>query len=343
MRSTIKDVAKKANVSTATVSLVIHGNGRISPETKRKVNKVIKDLGYYPSRSARELVSRKTGNIGFVLTEDHFLKTEPFYTQIFLGTEFEARKHPYYVLLTTISTSFNNDSELPRFILERSIDGLIIAGKVPSIFMERIKKYNLPSVMVDYYTSRNSQSSVLIDNIGGAVQAVEYIISLGHKDIAFIGGDFEHPSIRDRYHGYKIAFEQKNIPLNNDLVVLSENSASREAGYHAITSLYERGLKFSAVFACNDAMAIGVMQYCKEKGIHVPHDLTIMGFDNIEGDLYLDPPLSTMSVPKLDMGQEALQLLIQKISNKINGHRKILIPVELIVRGSTKRLKTNNK
>lgn len=336
MRKTIKDVAKKAGVSTATVSLVIHGNDRITPETKKKVNKAINDLGYYPSRSARDLVSRKTGNIGFVLTEDHFLKTEPFYTQIFLGTEFEARKHPYYILLTTISTDFKNDDELPRFILERSIDGLIIAGKVSSVFVERLRPFNLPLVMVDFHTNQNSQSSVLIDNMGGAVHAMEYLISLGHKDIAFIGGDLEHPSIQDRYHGYKIALEQKNIHLNNDLVVLSENATSREGGYHAAKYLKERGLKFSAVFACNDAMAIGAMQYCKEKGIHVPNDLSIIGFDNIEGDLYQDPPLSTMSVPKIEMGQEALQLLVQKLSYKINGYKKILIPVELIVRGSTK-------
>lgn len=335
MRTTIKDVAKKACVSTATVSLVVHGNARISSETKRKVEKTIKDLGYYPSRSARDLVSRKTGNIGFVLTEDHFLKTEPFYTQIFLGTEFEARKHPYYILLTTISTYFNKDDELPRFILERSVDGLIIAGKVPSNFMERIESYNLPMVMVDYQTTPNSQSSVLIDNIGGAVQATEYIIDLGHKKIAFIAGDLEHPSIRDRYHGYKIALEQKNIPLNSELVVVSEEATSREGGYHAAKSLHKSGLEFSAIFACNDAMAMGAMQYFKDVGINIPKDISIMGFDNVEGDLYQDPPLSTMSVPKIDMGQEALQLIIKKLSNKISGNKRILIPVDLIVRGST--------
>ena len=121
MRTTIKDVAKRANVSTATVSLVVHGNNRISPETKRKVEKAIKELDYYPSKSARNLVSRKTGNIGFILTEDHFLKTEPFYTQIFLGTEFEARKHEYYILLNIIPTFFNENDDLPRFILERNV------------------------------------------------------------------------------------------------------------------------------------------------------------------------------------------------------------------------------
>ena len=141
MRKTIKDVAEKARVSTATVSLVIHGHKRISEQTRRKVQKAIKELEYYPSRSARDLVSRKSGNIGFILTEDHFLRTEPFYTQIFLGTEFESRKQPYYVILATIPKDFKEGDELPRFILEHSVDGLIIAGKVSQPFTKQIKRY----------------------------------------------------------------------------------------------------------------------------------------------------------------------------------------------------------
>ncbi|MEE9574398.1 MAG: LacI family DNA-binding transcriptional regulator [Candidatus Neomarinimicrobiota bacterium] len=126
MRPTIKDVAKAANVSIATVSFVLHNNERISSETKRRVLKSIKQLNYHPSRSARGLVSRKTGNIGFILTEEHFLRTEPFYTKIFLGTEFEARTKDYYVLFATVNSSFSNVDTLPRFILERNFDGIEI-------------------------------------------------------------------------------------------------------------------------------------------------------------------------------------------------------------------------
>ena len=137
MSPTIKDVAQKAGVSIATVSLVINGNARITPETKKKVLKAIKELDYHPSRSARGLVSNSTNNIGFILTDDHFLKTEPFYTRIFLGTEFAARHKEYYILLTTIDSNFKEQDPLPRFILERSVDGVIIAGKVPQLFISR--------------------------------------------------------------------------------------------------------------------------------------------------------------------------------------------------------------
>ncbi len=124
--TTIKDVAKAANVSIATVSLVLHNNERISRETKKRVLKSIKQLNYHPFRSARGLVSRKTGNIGFILTEEHFLRTEPFYTKIFLGTEFEARTNDYYVLLATVNSSFSKGDTLPRFILERNFDRIEI-------------------------------------------------------------------------------------------------------------------------------------------------------------------------------------------------------------------------
>ena len=126
MMATIKDVARRANVSTATVSLVLHNNKRITDFTRRRVLKAVQDLDYHPSRVARGLVLRKTNNIGFILTDDHFLKTEPFYTHIFLGTEFEARGHKYYVLLNTIQSEFNEQNCLPRFVKERNVDGIII-------------------------------------------------------------------------------------------------------------------------------------------------------------------------------------------------------------------------
>ncbi len=146
---TIKDVAKMADVSIATVSLAMHDNKRISAETKRKVMDAVAKLNYHPSRSARGLVSRKTGNIGFILTNDHFLRTEPFYTHIFIGAEFEARENDLYVLLTTVDSDFSGSSKLPGFVLEKNIDGIIIAGKVPNALIEKLSGINLPVIFGD--------------------------------------------------------------------------------------------------------------------------------------------------------------------------------------------------
>jgi LacI family transcriptional regulator, galactose operon repressor len=336
---TIKDVAKTANVSTATVSLVINNHERISPETRLKVNKAIEELNYHPFRSARGLVLQKTGNIGFILTEDHFLRSEPFYTRIFLGTEFAARENEFYILLTTIPSDFKAGDRLPRFILERNVDGVIIAGKVPCDLIKDLEKYNLPLVFVDYYPENNKYSEVLIDNISGGKKAVQLLINSGHNNIGFIAGDIHHPSIKDRFQGYKIALEEAGLNYNPTNYVIDENNPARVNGYQAAKKLFKKNKNITAIFACNDAMAIGVMQYLKENNIKIPDDISIIGFDNVEADLSLDPPLSTVGVEKTDMGIEAIRLMSDILKNKVKSIKKVLVPVELIRRKSTTQFK----
>lgn len=332
---TIKDVAKTAKVSTATVSLVIHNHKRISPETRLKVNKAIKELNYYPSRSARGLVSQKTGNIGFILTEDHFLRSEPFYTRIFLGTEFAARENEFYILLTTVPSDFNANDNLPRFILERNIDGIIIAGKVPDDLVYSLKKYNFPVIFVDYYSTPNNYSVVLIDNISGGYKATQHLIDYGHKNIAFIGGDIHHPSIKDRFQGYKTAMDEAHLKYNSTTYIIDEQNPDRQNGYKAAKKLFNKNKDITAIFACNDAMAIGVMQYLKDKDYKIPGDVSLIGFDNVEADLSLDPPLSTIGVAKTEMGIEAINLMNEILKENKKTNKKVLVPIELISREST--------
>lgn len=337
MAATIKDVALKAKVSTATVSLVIHNNNRISPETKKKVLKVIKQLDYHPSKSARDLVSRQTGNIGFILTDNHFLRTEPFYTRIFLGTEFEARDRGFYILLTTVNSNYKEKESLPRFVLDRSIDGVIIAGKVPETFIKKITKYKLPLVFVDYTPEEYDYPVVLIDNIQGGLLATNHLIDYGHKNIAFIGGDIKHPSISDRLMGYSKALENAGIKNNGKLIHTTSPYPDRQNGYDAVKTLFKKNKNITAVFACNDAMAIGVMYYLKDNGYQIPDDVSVIGFDDVEADLLLDPPLTTIRVPKIDLGTEALRLMDEVLKNKNKNAKKVLVPVELIIRNSTKK------
>lgn len=338
MKPTIKDVAKRAGVSIATVSLVIHNHDRISAETKKKVLKAIKDLNYHPSKSARNLVSQKTGNIGFILTDDHFLRTEPFYTKIFLGTEFEARLRAYYILLTTIKSDYNKETAMPRFILDRSVDGIIIAGKVPDDFVDRLSEYNIPFIFVDYLTAANNRPVVLIDNVQGGIIATNHLINCGHKNIAFIGGDIKHPSISDRLSGYKQVLEKNNIKINQKLIHTASPYPNRQYGYDAAKELFSNNKYITAVFACNDAMAIGVMQYLKEAGYKIPADISVIGFDDVEADLLNDPPLTTIRVPKIELGTEAMRLIDEVVQKKTSLSKKIIVPVELIERESTKAI-----
>jgi LacI family transcriptional regulator len=335
MNPTIKDVAKKAGVSIATVSFVINNTKRISPETKNRIIKAIKSLNYHPSKSAVSLVSGKTGNIGFILTDDHFLRTEPFYTSIFLGTEFEARNAGYYILLTSINPDFGKNDPLPRFILNKSVDGIIVAGKIPSSLIDRMYPYNLPTVYVDYIPTKNCYPLVLIDNLQGGLMATNHLIELGHTNIAFIGADIEHPSLSDRLKGYKQSLENAKIPIKNNLIITDAKYPDRVNGYNSIKNLLLKNKNVTAVFACNDAMAIGVLNYLNDKGYKVPKDISLIGFDDVEADLMLNPPLTTIRVPKIEMGVEALKLLVNTMKNKKSLSNKILVPVELIVRKST--------
>ena len=340
MSLTIKDVAKKAGVSIATVSLVLHNNKRISNLTRNKVLRAIKELNYHPSRSAKGLVTKTSGNIGFILTDDHFLKTEPFYTMIFLGTEFVSRGNDYYVLLATINKDFKEGDELPRFILERSVDGVIIAGKVSTIFIQKLTKYDIPLVFVDYFPPAGDHCIVMIDNVRGGFIATKHLIDLGHKEIAFIGADITHPSIMDRLAGYKQALENNGIEIKHDNIIIDEDYPARQNGYNAAKRLFALNKNISAVFACNDAMAIGIMQYCSDNRISIPGDISLIGFDDVEADLLLNPPLTTVRVPKVELGVEAMNMMVNLLANKSKHcNKKILVPVELIIRNSTKKFR----
>ncbi len=338
MNVTIKDVAVKANVSIATVSLVINNGGRISQETRKRVLKTIKKLNYHPSRSARGLVSRKTGKIGFILTEEHFLRTEPFYTRVFLGAEFEASKKDNYILLATVNSSFKKNDPLPRFILERNYDGIVIAGWVPDALLDALLKYNMPIVIIDYIPHGQGFPSILIDNLRGGMLATEYLINNGHKNIAFLGGEISHSSIMERLQGYKLALEKADITIDDGLIITNDEYLSRQNGYKSAEKLFQQRKKVTAIFASNNATAIGVMQYLKDNGYKIPEDISLIGFDDVEADLLIDPPLTTIKVPKLEMGTEAVQLLLKMINNNSISPKKILVPVELVVRNSTKTL-----
>ncbi|MCK5086673.1 MAG: LacI family DNA-binding transcriptional regulator [Melioribacteraceae bacterium] len=336
MFPTIKDVAKKANVSTATVSHVVNNKGRISPETTKKVLKTIKELNYHPSRSARGLVSQKTGNIGFIVTNNHFLKTEAFYTRIFLGVEFEAHKNEYYVLLTTIGSDFKKGDALPRFILEQSTDGIIIAGKIPELLLETLCQYNIPLVILDYIPKYFECSSVLIDNVRGGFLATKHLIDYGHKNIAFISGEISHSSITGRLRGYKQALKEAKIKINNNLIETNDEYLSRQNGYDAAEKLFKKNKNITAIFSGNDTIAIGAMQYLKDNNYNIPEDISLVGFDDVETDLLLDPPLTTIQVPKIDLGIEGLQLLVNIINSENKMIKKIIVPVEIKLRESTK-------
>ncbi len=334
-KPTIRDVAKKAGVSISTVSLVINDRPNVSDEVRSKVQAVITELRFHPRRSARGLASQQSGNIGFILTEDHFSSAEPFYTRIFLGTELEARKHNYYVLLTTVGATVRSANDLPRFLLEHNVDGVIIAGKIGASWPEAIRNRNLPVLLIDYDIPRLHLSTVSIDNRAGVRLGVEHLLQLGHTRIGFLGGDLAHPSIAERYESYAETMRAAGIEPEAAWCSIDEEDTRSENGYEAARRLLSANdERPTALVGANDAMAIGCIEYCRDAAIDVPGTLAVVGFDNVEAGYHIEPRLTTINVHREEMGSVAVRRLVEMIREDRDIVTKATTPVELIVRES---------
>jgi LacI family transcriptional regulator len=334
-RPTIKDVAREAHCSLSTVSLVVNNRGYAKKETRDRVLKVVRSLGYHATRAARGLASKTSGNIGFVLREDHFSQAEPFYTRVFLGAEFAASREGFYLLLTTISHKFGERDDLPRFLLERNVDGLIVAGKVSLPFIAKASRFGIPIVLVDFELKRKRYPAVLIENRSGANAAVTHLVTRGHSKIAFVGGDIDHPSLAERLEGFRDALADQGLPPQPHFIDIGESDSRIANGASAMGRLLEQQPRPTAVFAANDAMAIGCIQEIARAGLDVPKDIAVAGFDDIEVSALMHPPLTTLRVFKEELGRQAVETLVGIIKSENSTLVTKHVPVELIIREST--------
>ncbi len=337
MAVTIRDIAEKSGVSVSTVSLVINHKGYVSGKTRERVTDVIEKMNYKPLHSARKLATKMTGNIGYIVWEGHFYEVEMFYSQIFLGMEYAVRDSDYYILLTTIKEQFDPKENLPRFLKYNDIDGVALAGRVPNSIIDYLEHQRIPFVLIDYGVPGKVYNSVVIDNYNGAYSAVEHLIKNGRRRIGFVGGSFFHPSIKERYRGYKEALEYNGIDGNifSDYAYLKDVETSRSIGERGASSLLSLDPVPDAIFCCNDSTAIGVMSNVQKKGYRIPDDVAIVGFDDIPSAVFNSPKLTTVRVPKLDIGKEAIKLLIELINNPDTTPQTRTISVELVKRESS--------
>jgi LacI family transcriptional regulator len=335
LRPTIQDVAQRSGLSVSTVSLVLNNKSNVSADARKKVQQIIAELNYHPQRSARGLASRSSGNIGFILTNDHFSLVEPFYTKVFLGTELEAREHDYYVLLTTVAPNVSGTKQMPRFFLENNVDGVIIAGKIDVSWIDYVRGRNLPVLLIDYDLPNHRISTVTMDNSDGARLVVEHLLRLGHTKIGFIGGDLKHPSIAERYSAYRDTLEARGVEILLSWVSVNEPDTRIENGYRAAKQILSSGdARPTAIFAANDALALGCIRYCKEAGISIPGSLAVVGFDNVESGLHVEPRLTTVNVHREEMGAIAVRRLVEMIRDKGDVVNHTTTPVELVIRQS---------
>lgn len=335
MSATIKEVAKLAGVSQSTVSLVINNRGRVSPETRERVLKIVDEVGYHPRRSAIGLASQKSGNIGFIIADKYFHRAESFYTRVFLGAEFEARDHDYYILLTSIGDKFDPRSDVPRFLREKNVDGIIIAGWVDQILIEYVINTHVPLIVIDHSPKSSIKlNTVLIDNEGGVYEATEHLIALNHRKIAFVSGFPDHPSQQGRYQGFVNAMQAANLPIDAHAVIRDAHDTTDADGYQATLRLLQQ-YQPTAIICGNDVMAFGALKALKEKQLRVPHDVSLIGFDDIPLSAHLDPPLTTVRVFNEEIGALAIRKMLEMMNGKPATTRRTIADVELIIRQST--------
>jgi len=331
---TVKEIAAAANVSVATVSRALQRPEVVSETTRLHIQEVVRRLGYTPNALARNLRTARTRLIIALLPDI----ANPFFSEVIRGIEQVAHESGYSVLLGETQSSLVREQAYADMVAARQADGIItMSHRVPSIPMQG----RLPVVNACEYVKDAQISSVYVDNVAAARVAVDYLLMLGHREIAFIAGPPASPICVDREQGYRLALQRAEIAHKPALTVAGDFSI--EAGERAIELLLSQGHSFSAVFCSNDEMAIGAMRALSASGLRVPDDVSVVGFDDIRFARYTTPALTTVAQPKNALGREAMSMLIELLGDAEAPPRKRILSAELIVRGSTAPPRSNNK
>ncbi len=339
MNVTIKDIAEKADVSISTVSKSLNDKGGVSPVTRQKVLNIAKEMGYFSFHSQAGL---KTHNIAFIMSRRHIpIFNNPFYTRVIAGVEIEVENYDYNLLFSTIKLDALQSKKVPSIISQNKVDGLILAGAdINKDMIRAIEELKFPTVLVDNYLRSPIMDSIVSDNFNGAMQAVHYLIKMGHKKIGYAGGPNSHPSFKERYQAYKMEILENNLETPENLIKIKEDFSQDMGKELAKDFLKEKQLP-TAIFAANDATAIGLLQTFNKYGVKVPADISIIGFDNIELTAFTTPKITTISIDKEGMGQEAASKLFDRIQNPEKKSTKSVITTELVERESVKEIKSS--
>lgn len=322
----IVDVAKIAKVSTATVSRVLSNNINVSVKTRDKVLEAVNRLEYKPNRLASNL-RKLSSNTVMVVVPDI---TNPFFSSILQGFKDVALENGYHVLLGDTGNSLEQEREYINLVKERVVDGLILAtARLPK---EEIlaASQEIPVVLACEYIDGFDIPTVSIDNVSAAREAVEYLIHNGHRRIGLITGPFSVILSKDRVKGYYQAMNLNEIPIEG--VLIQEGDFTVTSGYETMLKLLALEETPTAVFATNDEMAVGAMKAIKQKGLDVPRDISVIGFDNIPLCELIEPELTSISQPRYDMGYQAMQMLLKIIKKEDLTRNQIVLPHRLMIR-----------
>ncbi len=336
-RPTITDVARESGVSIATVSYVLNnGPRKVDVDTKARVKASMERLKYYPNTIARALTNKRLNAIGIVFPHPYpSVFTDPYFVSLMDGIVREAARRHQNVMLYT-GLEWNGADSLPAF-QDRRVDGLIlIAMLTDSTIVPSLTEAGLSFVQINGQVTDAAVSNIDIDNAEAARQVVAHLAGLGHRRIALLGGQANSPSTLPRREGYLRGMAENDLHL--DPAIVLEGLYDRAWGRDGMAALLALSEPPTAVFAGGDGIAEGVYEVCRERGIRIPTDLSIVGFDDTPAAAHLDPPLSSVRQPLAQMGSTAAATLLDQLDSGALAPApapQIVLPVELIVRAST--------
>lgn len=325
---TIKDVAREASVSVATVSRVLNGAGVVRAETARRIRDVAHALRYTPHSGARSLITSKTHTIGVLLPDLY----GEFFSEMIRGIDEAASASQHHIL---VSRAYAGRSEIEEAMcaMRGRVDGVVVMS--PEVDADSLGNVptNLPIVLLCSAVRGAEFDSVTIQNYRGAKEIVGHLISLGHRKIAIINGADGTFDASERLRGYRAALKEAGISPRDALIRCGQFTEA--GGYAATMSLLTESVRPTAIFAANDSMAIGALSALRESGIRVPEDISVAGFDDIPLSRYMDPPLSSVKVPIAELGARAVDMLLNAIAHK-NSHkrRRERLCTSLVIRSS---------
>lgn len=342
MKITIKDIADACDVSKATVSRYINGSGYVSKDVADRLAIKIEELNYIPSATARSLSTKKSNVIGVIIPE----VSNPFFAEIFKGISEIADKHDLNIFYCDTDNSGKKELKALNMLRSHEICGIILTPATGGLidheynsdYVKAVESLNVPVVLLDRDVGYVDWDGVFIDNFKGAYDSTQLFIKNGHTKIATITGNRELIIGQERFRGYMTAMEESNLLIPQEFII--EGDFTLETAYTKTINLLNSDKRPSAIFTSNNLTTLGVLKAFSERGVRIPEDIAIIGFDDIELLKMLNVNLTMVHRDAVDMGRIAMNLLIERMNDSNDNQqvrgRRIVIEPEMIVRGSEK-------
>ncbi len=338
---TIKDIAKALGLSTSTVSRALRDSYEISPETKKLVLEYAEKIKYHPNPIALSLKERRSRSIGVIVCEI----ANSFFSQVINGIENIAYNNGYNVIIAQSRESYDREMLNLQYLTSRSIDGLIISISTETKdfqFLKELNQKGLPIVFFDRIVDEIETHKVIVDNFKGAYEATTYLINNGYRRIASISNPAAVSITRERLAGYEAALTDNGIPIDRSMIKYCQHGGMIMSEVEeAVNELLDADQKPEAIFASADKLTTGCLRILRARGISVPGDMGLLGFSNTDLTELLDPPLSIIKQPAVEMGEIATNLLLQMVESKrpVTDFETRVLSTELLIRGSTRSMR----